>query len=310
MYKSVKIVSLVIWIAFAAFIIAILSMFIGGKGGDYMNTFRDRFTGGTLTEVYNQSFDITDIDKIDIDCSTADIVFSQAQDDEIMVTISTTKENDEGNQLEVQNSGGSLNITQKQKNIFNFLWWGINRTIIEISVPDNFKKDIAIDNSTGDITFSGTYEFANAAISNSTGDFNAENLKTESFALKVSTGDVKISSLKTSNYDIALSSGDITLKELSGGGRIKTSTGDIQVGLISLDSQSVISTSTGHIQLALAENINAEISAKTSTGDISSDYAAIIEGKSGKNASITLGSEPYQIIEVSTSTGDIDIVKG
>ena len=221
----------------------------------------------------------------------------------------------------ITNENGILTILAEESglSLFNFGSFGDENPYIEITTPEDTKKEIDIESSTGDITianlsFEGpiTTETGDINLSQSrmgkmkllvsTGDITADNCSIESLNTEASTGEVKITNtICEGNYTADTSTGDIKIKDSEFSSfTVDGSTSDITVENSSINDIKIY-TSTGEVSLNLRgeeSEYNSRIT--TSTGDIE------INGKEYED-NYNSSNSGTKSIKIDTSTGDIDI---
>ena len=222
----------------------------------------------------------------------------------------------------ITNENGTLTILAEEESglsLFNFGSYGDENPYIEITTPEDTKKEIDIESSTGDITITNlSFE---GPITTSTGDINLSQSKMGKMMLHVSTGDIFANNCSIESLNTEASTGEVKISDTTceGGYTAKTSTGDINIknsefssftangstSDITVENSSIndilIDTSTGDVKLGL-KGEESEYSSKitTSTGDIE------INGKEYED-NYNSSNSGNKSIAIETSTGDVEI---
>jgi lia operon protein LiaG len=304
MMKKTYAVLIAVWSVIAIILIGVLVSFISteSKHGSFNWSFVWSFDkpDETQTHTIDKSFNLSDIDEINISSQNADINFTQSQDDLIKVNIPKS----DGNKINVSQDGSTLNIDQHRNSFFT-VFYITNRSTINIAVPEKYEKDISINSKSGDISLNGNYTFSKAFINKASGDLMADSITADTFSMKTASGDADISNL-SAEYDIDSASGDITVESLSGNGDLRMVSGNLNVDIAKLDGELKIETVSGESNIDFAKDVNAEISTGSVSGEVKSDFDMNF---SGKNGSGTIGNSPYQKVKISTVSGDINLTQ-
>ena len=309
MNRSISVVLILIWTLIGLACAGVVAYFIFGGSFSRGFSFSGTSINWALTEQSRKSFAENDIDEINIQCTTADIVVGCSDTDEFLVVVKASESAAE-TAAKASLKNGVLDITQPEAAGF----WGFTNYSqrVEIFIPSGWAKDVSCSVTTGDITFSDDFTFASADFTGTTGDFSAGALCADTFSLRGTTGDVNINSLTAEEPSISRTTGDIRIETLSGGGEIGVMTGDIHIGLISLPGPLSVSATTGDITVSLTETVGLNLKADTSVGDIRSDFALMYNNSSvvGDSASGKIGAFAQYDLTLKTTTGDIAINAG
>jgi DUF4097 and DUF4098 domain-containing protein YvlB len=193
------------------------------------------------------------------------------------------------------------------------------------------RGDIGIGTSSGSLQLAGEIRGQNIKFTCSSGDistegeivsaeFNASTLSgrvrlhnyliAESVKFSTTSGDIRANKIMTSAYDIQANSGNIGIEGLSGGGLLKSSSGDINAVLLAPVGDIAAESSSGRLRLTLPADLSFTFDSKTSSGNIKTDYEMLYKDSHGKEATASVGSYPTAHIRVFTSSGDIFINRG
>ena len=137
------------------------------------------------------------------------------------------------------------------------------------------------------------------------GSLRAENV-TAPFYGQTGSGDIEVSLTGSGDVDVHTGSGSIRVRGINGGIRARTGSGDIEAaGAVARDWQ--LHSGSGSIHLALAPSGGFDLNVRTSSGTIHSELPITVQGSLGKNElkGAVRGGGPE--VEVSTSSGDVEI---
>ena len=101
----------------------------------------------------------------------------------------------------------------------------------DVYMTDVFCKNLTSDGSTGSMTMKNVVASENFSITASTGDVKFDRCDAAEIFVNVSTGDVKGSLLSEKIFIVKVNTGDVDVPETTSGGRckIKTTTGDVEI---------------------------------------------------------------------------------
>lgn len=236
----------------------------------------------TTTVDEEKMVNIKDIDLIKITSSFIDIKVTTSDRDDVKIHYHGTMESNVAPILQVEKSNGELEIklTTSKTN-----YTVVNSDVIlEVILPKEFKQDVNVINSSGDIYI--------LEISGRRLNFTS------------SSGDISYNNSMANNTIINSSSGDITIKEISGDVNINSSSGDILLTVDNILGNVDISTASGDVDIFVAVGANYAISGSTASGDIESKGPISINQDSNGKFNLTLGSGE-KTFKIKTSSGDV-----
>lgn len=216
-------------------LLVFMSICLANRGRNFFH-----FPSKTNMEILEKKeFDSSLVEKITVNAKSADIHIVESNTNQIEVKISGNKKEE----YQVQLNQGELLISKKGGNYFCIGFCYIDYEI-EIKIPKSYQKDLKIKTASGNLdidmnltsnldisTISGdieTMEIGNASIKTTSGEIEVE--KANDSKLISTSGDIEIHNCK--NVDITTTSGEISigLLELSKNGKIKTVSGDVEIG--------------------------------------------------------------------------------
>lgn len=227
-------------------------------------------------ELYNETFNIEDVEKLDLNLIAFDVTIRNSDDDNVRVIINGKE--DRKDKISVSNDSNALKINESQWKsfCFGFCFW--NDEVI-IYLPKDFNKEIKIKNTSGDITFVDSY----------LSDMNIQSV----------SGDIKI--IEALDLKVKSVSGDVSITK---GNKIEvnTTSGDIEV-----DKSLVSKLSSVSGEIKIGETGNVELS--TISGDIDINDL-VVEGTSNietKSGDVKIGKINETYVETKTTSGDVSI---
>lgn len=247
-------------------------------------------------ELYNETFNAEDVEKLDINLIAFDVIIRNSEDDKIRVIINGKE--DRKDKISLNNDSNILKISEsKWKSFcFGFCFWDDE---VIIYLPEEYNNEIKIKNVSGDITFLDGYS-SNMDIQTTSGDIKI--IKAFDLNVKSTSGEVSIE--KAEDVDVSTISGDISIGEAlttklkstsgdleinsTGSVELKTVSGDVDINNLVVEGTSSIETTSGEVKI---DNINdSYVETKTTSGDVS------ISNNNRKSENV---------LKIKTTSGDI-----
>lgn len=308
-------------ISFLPFII-ILAVFISTTAfsceyNDH-NYYDDNSNLKTLQE---KTFNTESGKKIEINASMGDVDISSWNKNEVYVKILGNSKAEDKIKFHFDEDSGNITVTAKKKGTFtNWFTSGI-RLRFEIKVPGKFNTEthtsggdislIAVDGknqlktSGGDISLKDIT--GDIYVSTSGGDIIAKYIK-GNIILKTSGGDIKASNV-TGDLTAKTSGGNITFSANNAKIVASTSGGNILGSYIGKNLGIYVHSSGGDILLKLPKDINGSAKLTTSGGYIECGIKLTNVEKKSNSKIIADLNNGGETIKVSTSGGDISVMK-
>ena len=307
--------------SFLPFII-ILAVFIGTTAFSCeYNDYDYNNDSPNLKTLHEKTFKTEAGKKIEVNAYSGDVEISSWTRDEVYVKVLGNNKAEERVKFYFNENSGDITVTAKKKGFFtNWFTSGI-RLRFEIKVPGKFNTEI--HTSGGDIsliavkgknklkTSGGNINLqdvtGNVYVSTSGGDIIANYVK-GNITLKTSGGDIKSSNVtgnlvaKTSGGDITFSASYTKIEASTSGGNISGSYSGKNLGIN-------VSSSGGDILLKLPKDFNASARLTTSGGYVNCDLNLTNVEKKTNSKLIADINGGGANLRVSTSGGDIDVLK-
>lgn len=181
---------------------------------------------------------------------------------------------------------------------------------LTLYLPEGDYGDLVIENSTGDVSIPGSFQFDRIQIKCSTGDVNLQS-SAETIAVKTSTGDIQLSNLDAEEVTLNVTTGRVQLYKVKCGVlSTEGDTGKVFFEDVLAEQSLFIRRSTGDVKLTACDA--GSITIETDTGDVTGTL------RSGKTFKTKTSTGKVQIprdasggtCEIKTSTGDIKISIG
>ena len=308
--KGIKIVLIIILAILVIALVNFMIYAIINRNNDYSVKFSLIAFGDNTEKIFEKEYEPGELDRINVDVSSSNVLIEKADVDKIKVT--AYGEKDEKINETINNNELSITKSKTKVFIFAMFYWCDEKIIIQ--VPNDCEQEFNIHTSSGDIAVP-----------------NLENnvINLESSSGKIECGNINNGNFKSSSGDITVGSGnEITLQTSSGSIKAgdfnklsaEASSGDIEVGKI---GESSIKTSSGKILLESAKRLQAEASSGeidintieeycnlvTSSGSIEIDSLNITENSNinAKSGDVDIRSKNDIYIETETGSGDADV---
>lgn len=308
--KGIKIVLIII---LAILIIALVNFMIYAiinRNNDYSVKFSLIAFGDNTEKIFEKEYEPEELDKINVDVLSSNVIIEKADVDKIKVT--AYGEKDEKINETINNNELSITKSKTKVFIFAMFYWCDEKIIIQ--VPNDCEQEFNIHTSSGDIAAP-----------------NLENnvINLESSSGKIECGNINNGNFKSSSGDITVGNGnEITIQTSSGSIKAgdfnklsaEASSGDVEVGKV---GESTIKTSSGKILIESAKRLQAEASSGeidintieeycnlvTSSGSIEIDSLNITENSNinAKSGDVDIRSKNDIYIETETGSGDADV---
>ncbi len=261
------------------------------------------------------------IDSIDINYLSGDVVFSTDTSNEISIKESSNKELDDDRKVHTWVDGGTLYVKYCASGS-NLDFTHVEKKL-EITVPKELKLSmlksgmssgsfmasgvnadaVDIDASSGSIDLN--CEARNIELSVSSGDVHLkQNGSSDSITLDASSGRIMADIEKSANLGVSVSSGSSIINAIAiDDVRYDASSGDMSLSMAEAPKNSSFEASSGKMGIVLPEDADLSVDVNTSSGDF--DYELPFE-KTGESYKCGTGVNKMKI---STSSGDVSIKK-
>ena len=308
--KGIKIVLIIILAILVIALVNFMIYAIINRNNDYSVKFSLIAFGDNTEKIFEKEYEPGELDRINVDVSSSNVLIEKADVDKIKVT--AYGEKDEKINETINNNELSITKSKTKVFIFAMFYWCDEKIIIQ--VPNDCEQEFNIHTSSGDIAAP-----------------NLENnvINLESSSGKIECGNINNGNFKSSSGDITVGNGnEITIQTSSGSIKAgdfnklsaEASSGDVEVGKV---GESTIKTSSGKILVESAKRLQAEASSGemdintieeycnliTSSGSIEIDSLNITENSNinAKSGDVDIMSKNDIYIETETDSGDADV---
>ncbi|MED4557527.1 DUF4097 domain-containing protein [Bacillus subtilis] len=254
------------------------------------------------TEADSASASPRDIDSMVIESDSKDVRIIAEERSDISAGIS----GDSG-KLFVTENKRKLELTVKEKE-FQFLN-GFNRSTLIVRLPYDYKGDLAVRTSSGDVSVSGNDHLALSGLNavSASGNTSVTDVRLQDLKVKASSGDVSISNTVSKTAGIDLASGDANLVHVSGSLDVKMTSGDFNAVLKKVTGPVSVTLTSGDANVSLPQNGSFAVNALSVSGDVSSPYSFADKAhKEQHHITGTQGSGQHPI-DIKTDSGDLAI---
>jgi len=212
---------------------------------------------------------IDDVETINITTSSADVIISPSNNNEILLRYFGEMKSNNKNEPEVKINkvGSDLDITSGMPE--SSLYTILTGFKLEIKIPTSYSKNITIKSDSG-------------------------NLEADSLILEEITG--------------STTRGNIDLTNCKSKENVNTDSGNIKIVDSLLENNREIKTSSGDVNLFLPKDSSFGLTFNTDSGVISDLFGLSIRQNTGKNITAAAGDNKYNI-SVKTTSGNLNINK-
>lgn len=204
--------------------------------------------------------------------------------------------------LKVNRSSSTLNIKLETAKASNFSTI-FNNVVLEVFVPESYKDDFSISNSSGSIYLKNIVG-ENLIASTSSGSIKADNIQAKLIKFSGSSGSIVLDYVEADLLDLTTSSGSIKTDDSIGEIKASTSSGSIILDIGEVKGDVNLSTSSGSIRIALPDNPNYSIKGSSSSGNYIPSKNMIVDENSKGRFRATIGGGD-NLINLSTSSGSV-----
>lgn len=196
----------------------------------------------TSSSVFDESYEVKDINAISIDSDVGNIEFNKSDDDSIRLIISSSYPE----KISVNNINSQLIIKNKNSNDnLSFLGKKNLECSIKFYLPDK--------------------TFDSIDISSDYGEINADTLTAQNLDFELDYGDFTAKKISAQTFNAELDYGDFEINSFEGGFNVESDCGNIEISKAVLTSPSTIESSMGNIDISNIQNVN--ISGEVSLGN-------------------------------------------
>jgi lia operon protein LiaG len=300
----------IVWItavvAIVSLGIAAVLFFATGMGGPWVSG-----KGFTIDE--RRSIALSGIADINVRTSSTDVHLTASDGDAVEIWLHGTVytgEPDAVPALAAEHSGNVLEILLKRKDGRKWVLGFFSSDLIaEIRVPQQYRGTLVVDTSSGDVEISNQV-LSELSVETSSGDVRLSSVQAATIAMDSSSGDQTVEGMKAEQSKLTSSSGEIRVKDLQGGAKAESSSGDITLRYSEFNADLEVRSSSGDVELYLTESAEFRVEAKASSGDIDCAFPVTLneaDSESSRNRLFaTVGEGTHQVV-VQTSSGDITI---
>lgn len=282
-----SIMKIILYVILIVILLGFMIFVLLGKGISF------KFGSSKSKELYNEIYKVDEVEKLDVNLVSANVLVKESEDNDIHVIINGTE--DDNDRFKVSINDSVLKITEdKMSTIWIGIHWFNEEAIIYL--PSSYDKDIKIHTVSGEILFMNSYDsdMNIEAVSGSVKLLNAKNIN-----VKTTSGDIDIKSAM--DIEAKSTSGEITVES---GKYVKatTTSGDIEIGNV---EEGDISSTSGEVEIGKSGNINIS----TMSGDIEIDNLMVIDKSYIKSTSGEVKVHKVNDVYVDTNTvsGDVKV---
>ncbi|HAZ36325.1 MAG TPA: hypothetical protein DEF85_11015 [Clostridiaceae bacterium] len=271
----------------------------GGSNKTSMNLKRQ-----TVDETKNEKID--NINEISIDATISSINVIPEKRSDVKAHVYGDFSSNASLEFKTQISGEKLNIYERFTNNYSINIRNIDLKL-DIYVPQDYSKNLTIESSSGDISIKDIANLDKVVIKTKSGDMNIYNLKAASLEAYATSGSFGGKDITVETASINASSGDINIENLNGDLSGVVSSGDISVANPEFNHDMDLTASSGDAEVTIPKSSEFYIDAAASSGEITCEFPAVVEGKSHGNTLRGVVGNPKNKINIKTSSGDIYI---
>jgi len=270
-------------------------------------------SGNGISVDEQRSFALNGFDKIEVRTSSTDVHITAGDGDTVDIwqrgTVYTGQA-DSIPALAAEQSGEVLEITTERKDGRKWvLGFFSSDLILEIKVPQHYRGALVVDTSSGDVEISNQI-LSELSVETSSGDIRLSFVQAATIEMESSSGDQTVDGITAESSSLTSSSGEIQVRDLYGGARAKSSSGDITLRYRKFNADLEVRSSSGDVGLYLTESAQFRMEARASSGNIDCAFPVTLNEANSeirRNRLFgTVGEGAHKVV-VQTSSGDITI---
>jgi lia operon protein LiaG len=260
-----------------------------------------------------KTYSVNGIGSIEVQTSSTDVYVAAGDEETIDLRLHGTVHTSQADAiptLAASQNRESLEISTRRKDgrkwVMSFF---SSDLILEIRVPEQYRGALIVDTSSGDVEITDQ-ELSELSVLTSSGDMRLYAIRASTITMESSSGDHTADGLYAGQATMTSSSGEIRVRDLQGGAKAKSSSGDISLHYGAFTSDLDVESSSGDVELFLTEAAEFHVQARASSGDIDCAYPVTFSGTNNEMRKSrlygTVGGGT-QRVSVNTSSGDITI---
>jgi DUF4097 and DUF4098 domain-containing protein YvlB len=292
-----------------------------GRQGRFVEEGWNKEGFGEVQKDIERVFDVKRGGRLTLDTDAGSVVVEAWDKDQVSVVVGLSGDEEQLKRFRVEfkSDDSTVSIIGKQRGRF-FPWhWQSSDIVFHIKVPSNFRPKI--NTAGGDVSVTGVEGNVRGETSGGTlklfsivgdvygetsgGDVVIRNIKGDVQGY-TSGGDIKVDSV-LGGVKVTTSGGEVVLLRVDGRIYGETSGGNIEARLLGENRGVHLETSGGNVSVYLRKDIAANLQASTSGGSVKCDLPVMVLGKISEdelNGKLNGGGN---LIELSTSGGNINI---
>ncbi|MBU8880842.1 DUF4097 domain-containing protein [Bacillus sp. FJAT-29790] len=210
----------------------------------------------------------------------------------------------------VKTSGDKI-IVEYKRSFLNGFQFFKNKSQLNIYIPEDYHRSMAIDIGSGHLTFAGhskkqPMKLEKLTLDLSSGKADLKNLKTAEFKQDGSSGMLTIDHLITKTGTVEMSSGYVKIKHYEGKLDAEVTSGKLDIQMDELTDRLDVRVSSGHVKLDLPKNADFSLKGKVNSGMINCNLP--LSGKiQTKHGIEGVHGSGKHMLDLSVSSGIIDL---
>ena len=212
--------------------------------------------------------------------------------------------------VEVTTRGNEIRVDY-QRNWFNVFQFFNKTPKLNIYIPEDYNRELAIQVGSGNVDFSVSpknepTKLQHLMVEMSSGRVNLNHIHATEFTHDGSSGLLSVDGLITETGEIEMSSGKTQIKGYEGKLKGEVSSGEMNIQIDKLIGDIDLEASSGRINLDLPDDADFTLNGKASSGRITSDFDLDSQTNDDGDLMGTSGSGKYQV-DLSISSGSAEI---
>lgn len=261
--------------------------------------------GGEMKLVQETDFDLSKVDKINIDFGSEEVVILPSESDQLEMKQYMNYEPSERELATLWRTGNTLDIKQGERDFILFSSFG-KRERVEIYLPEFYQDALKIEIGSGSLRIDQDMTLTDFDLELHSGNVTTESIVAEEIKVELSSGKITIGQL-IGEQDVKVSSGHLSIQKSTGNGKYQCSSGQMDVGVSELLGDMDVEVMSGKCEITLPEDASFEYESKISSGDIDTYFDT--DHNNDKRSEAVIGDQPTGKIKVDVSSGRVNIIE-
>ncbi len=263
--------------------------------------FNERYTD--MKQVYENTFELSKVDKIQIDYGSEDIEIYPSESADLQIKEFMNYDPNKSELSTLWRTGGTLAIEEGDHDYIFFSGIGKHKRI-EIYIPEDYSDAVSIHLGSGKLSIGMDMALTEFNLDLQSGAAAIGKINAEKSDIDLSSGKISIDEL-SGRQDIDVSSGNLDLGMTTGDGEYHCTSGQIDLKVSEVVGDMDINVTSGKIDVTLPEDSEFLYESKVTSGSIDTYFETKSIDDDEREASV--GSNPSNRVRVKVTSGKVNL---